>query len=153
LDAALIRNRDENGKLPIHIACRTNAPVDVLDLILKQDAATLLITDYTGALPIHDSCHGAVDYSSVRFLVEQGGDGSLAARNHHGALPLHFLCGSTNPSLSLVQFFIQSFPESVAAQTIAGQYPFMIAACKSSTASLSVVYELARVNPDVVIPK
>jgi hypothetical protein len=51
----LIRNRDESGKLPIYIACRTNAPVDALGLILKQDAATLHITDYTGTL---------------RFLVE-----------------------------------------------------------------------------------
>ena len=33
-----------------------------------------------------------------------------------------------------------------------GLYPVMIASCKSPTASLSVVYELARANPDLVIP-
>jgi hypothetical protein len=76
----------------------------------------------------------------------------LAARNHHGALPLHLLCGSTNPSLRTVQYMIRSFPESVAAQTNVGQYPFMIAACTSSTPSLSVVYELVRTKPNLVIP-
>ena len=152
LDPELIRDRDATGKLPIHIACQNKAPVDVLDLILKQDAATLHITDYTGALPINVCCHGAVDYSSVLFLVEHGGVSTLAACNHHGALPLHLLCESTNPSLRTVQYLIQSFRGSVAARTNAGHYPFMIAACESSTASLSVVYELDRTNPDLVVP-
>jgi hypothetical protein len=111
------------------------------------------VADSTGALPLHECCGGAVDDSSVRFLVEHGGVGTLAARNHHGALPLHLLCGSTHPSLRTVQYMIHSFPESVAAQTNAGQYPFMVAACESSTASLSVIYELARATPNVFLER
>ena len=153
LDTEQIRNRDESGKLPIHIACRNNAPVEVLALIVEQDPTTLHMADFTsGALPLHECCCGAVDDSSVIFLVEQGGVGTLAARNRNGALPLHVLCGSQNPSLRIVQFMIQSFSGSLAARTNAGRYPFMIAACESSTASLSVVYELVRTNPDLVIP-
>ena len=152
-EAEMVRTRDDSGKLPIHIACRTKASVEVLALVLERDAATLQMTDYTGALPLHECCCGVVDYSSVHFLVEQGGVGTLAARNHHGAMPLHVLCGSINPSLRTVQYMIQSFSGSVAAQTNAGQYPFMIAACESSTASLSVIYKLARTNPELVVPK
>ena len=152
LDTDLARNRDDGGKLPIHIACRKKAPVEFLARIAEQDAATLHMADYTGALPLHECCCGAVDDSSVRFLVEHGGVGTLSARNQEGALPLHLLCGSTNPSLRTVKYLIQFFSGSVAAQTNAGQYPFMIAACESSTASLSVVYELVRTNPDLVFP-
>ena len=152
LDPELIRSRDDSGKLPIHIACRNKAPVEVLALIAEQDAATLHLADSTGALPLHECCRGAVDDSSVRFLVEHGGVGTLAARNQDDALPLHLLCGSTNPSLRTVQYLIQSFPESVAALTKKGQYPFMVAACESSTASLSVLYVLVRTNPNLVIP-
>ena len=152
LDPELIRNRDDSGKLPIHIACRDTAPAEILALIVEHDATTLYIADSTGALPLHDCCSGTVDDSSVRFLVEHGGVATLAARNHQGALPLHNLCGSTNPSLRTVQYMIQSFSGSVAAQTNAGQYPFMIAACESSTASLSVLYALVRTNPDLVTP-
>ena len=151
LDPELVRTRDESGQLPIHIACRDKAPVEVLALIVEQDAATRQLADYLGALPLHVCCCGAVDDSSVRFLVEQGGVGTLAARNQEGSLPLHILCGSTNPPLRTIQYMIQSFSGSVAAQTNAGQYPFMIAACKSSTASLSVVYELVRTNPDLIV--
>ena len=153
LDTDLIRNRDENGKLPIHLACRTNAPVEVLSMLVEIDPATLHIADHAGALPLHECCCGVVDDLSVRFLVEQGGVGTLAARTREGALPLHVLSGSTNPSWRTVQYMIRYFPGSVAARTNAGYYPFVIAACESSTASLSVVYELVRANPDLVIPK
>ena len=150
----LIGTRDDSGKLPIHIACRNNAPVEVLNLLCELDATTLHMADDTGALPLHLSCcHGNVEYASVRFLVERGGVGTLNARNREGALPLHLLCGSTNPSLRTVQYIIQTFPGSVAARTNEGQYPFMIAACESSAASLSVVYEIVRANPSLVVPR
>ena len=151
-DAELVRNRDENGKLPIHIAGQANAPVEVLSMLVEMDLATLQIADDEGALPIHSLCGSGTpaEYASVRYLVEQGGVGTLAARNRNGALPLHVLCGSTNPSLRTVQYLIQSFPGSLAARTNAGRYPFMIAASEASLASLSVVYALVRANPSVL---
>ena len=126
--------------------------MEVLALLLEHDATTLHMANDTGALPLHKCCCGAVDDSSVRYLVEQGGVGTLSARNQEGSMALHVLCGSKNPSLSTVQYLIQSFPEALAAQTKAGQDPFMIAACASSTASLSVVYGLVRANPDLIVP-
>ena len=137
LDTELIRIRDDSGKLPIHMACRNNAPVEVVAMLVEMDPTALQLADYSGALPIHECCCGVVNDSSVRFLVErEGGVGTLAARNQEGAMPLHVLCGSTNTSLRSVQYLIQSYPGALAVHTNTGQYPFMIAACKSSTASL-----------------
>ena len=150
LDAELIRNQDQSGKLPIHIAGRANAPVEVLTGLVQLDSATLQIANHSGALPIHECCSGVVEYSCVRYLVEQGGVGTLAARNQQGALPLHTLCGSTNPPLRALQFLIKSFPGSVRARTNTGQYPVMRAACNTSTVSLSVVYELVRACPELL---
>ena len=151
LDTELIRNRDDSGKLPIHVACQANAPVEVLSMLTEMDTATLQIADYKGALPIHSLCGSLTpaEYASARFLVERGGVGTVAARNLDGALPLHLLCGSTNPCLRTVQYLIQSFPASVAVQTNSGQYPLMFAARDTSEASLSIVYELVRANPHV----
>ena len=151
LDVEQIRNRGEIGKLPIHMACQANAPVEVLSMLVEMDPTTLQIADYSGSLPIHSLCGSSspTEYASVRYLMEQGGVGTLATRNRNGALPLHVLCGSSNPSLRTVQYLVQSFPTSVTVQTNAGHYPFMIAACSSSTASLSVVYALVRANPSV----
>jgi hypothetical protein len=46
-------------------------------------------------------------------------------------------------------------PQSVAPNSLIhdpGLYPVMIASCKSPSAHLSVVYELARANTDSVVP-
>ena len=151
LGTELVRNRDDSGKLPIHVACETNAPVEVLALLSELDPATLHLADHSGALALHECCQGNVDYSSVRYLVEQGGVGTLAARNRQGVMPLHVLCGSINPSLRTVQNLMQAFPDAMATRTYAGQYPFLIAACETASASLSVVYELVRANPHLVV--
>ena len=149
LDAELIRNRDDSGKLPIHKACQANAPVAFISILAETEPTTLHFADYSGSLPIHSLCEGGkpAENGSVQYLVEQGGVGTLAARNRDGALPLHVLCGSSNPSLRTVQYLVQSFPGSVKAQMNSGQYPFMVAASETSTASLSVIYELVRANP------
>ena len=107
---------------------------------------------YSSALPLHECCRDMVDYSSVRYLVEQGGVGTVTARDREGALPLHVLCGSTNPSQQTIQYLKQSFPAAVETQTYSGQYPFMVAACKTATASLNVIYELVRAHPDLLVP-
>ena len=157
-DTEVIRKRDKSGNLPIHIACEANAPVEIFSLLVGMNSATLQIADRKGSLPIHLLCccgTTPTDDASVRYLVEQeGGVGTLVARNHKGALPLHNLVASTNPTLTTVQYLIQSFPGAVTARTAdEGLYPFMVAACDTSSASLSVVYELARANPSLVLPR
>ena len=154
----MIHKRDKSDKLPIHIACEANTPVEVLSMLVEMDRATLQIADRTGSLPLHLLCCNSAttptDDVSVRYLVEQGGVGTLTARNHKGALPLHNLVASTNPTLRTVQYLIQSFPEAVTAWTDdKGLYPFMVAACGASSASLSVVYELVRAHPSLVLTR
>ena len=53
VDAEWLRRRDNRGQLPIHIACQTNAPLEVLTLLVERDPATLRMEDDTGALPLH----------------------------------------------------------------------------------------------------
>jgi hypothetical protein len=86
----------------------------------------------------------------VTNLVEQGGVGTSSARNHKGALPLHALIASKNPSLRTVQYLIQSLPSAVTMRTNEDLYPFMVAACKASSASLSVAYEIVLANPNLI---
>ena len=159
VDEELLRRRDDNGRLPIHIACQTNAPVEVLATLVERDTATLLMADYTGELPVHDCCRcyrGATHcVNALQYLVDCGGVGTLAARNRDGALPLHVWCGAftTTPvtfTVPVVRYLMESFPGSVAMQTNAGQYPFMIAASK---ASLSVIYEIVRSSPLLAVPR
>jgi hypothetical protein len=47
---------------------------------------------------------------------------------------------------------ICKFPGAVIARMNDGRFPFMVAACETSSASLSVVYELVRPNPNLIVP-
>ena len=97
-------------KTAIHGAGQENAPVEVLSMLVEMDPATLQIADHhSGSLPIHLLCCSGTtpaEYCSVRYLVEQGGVGTLAARNRQGALPLHNLVASTNQAWRTVQYFV-----------------------------------------------
>ena len=160
VDAELFRIRDDLGRLPIHVACQTNAPVEVLAVLVELDPTTLHMADFSGDLPLHVWCRYYSDttdyFSALRYLVERGGGiDTLAASNRDGALPLHVLCGAStiataSLALPVVQYLIQSFRGSVAMSTSKGLYPFMIAA---NNASLSVVYEIVRANPVLAIPR
>ena len=161
VDEELLRQRDDSGKLPIHIACQAKAPVEVLTALVERDPATLHVADRAGCLALHECCCRFRDTkewtSALRFFVDRGGVGTLAARNRDGALPLHVLCGASTTTssqpLPLVQSLIQGFPGALSTRTNAGLYPFMIAASNSSLSSLCVLYEVVRANPVLVVPR
>ena len=160
VDEELLRQRDDSGKLPIHIACQAKAPVEVLTALVERDPATLHVADRAGCLALHECCCRFRDTmewtSALRFFVDRGGVGTLAARNRDGALPLHVLCGASTTTssqpLPLVQSLIQGFPGALSTRTNAGLYPFMIAASNSSLSSLCVLFEIVRANPVLVVP-
>ena len=104
LDHQVIRNRNDRGEFPIHVACRSNAPVEVLSTLVEIDPATLQIADHTGALPIHWLCGSGApaEYASVRYLVEQGGRDTDRSQS----------CGifATAPSVWIQQFILSNRP-------------------------------------------
>jgi len=54
LDAVLFQSRDDDGALPIHIACSLGADVETLQLIVEKGGVeTLHARDHNGDLPLH----------------------------------------------------------------------------------------------------
>ena len=104
-DTDSIRSQDGNRALPIHIACRANAPMKVLCFLVEQDAAMLYMMDSAGSLPIHAACRGGASLEKFKFLIEKGGVGTLCARDNQCALPLHVLCQS-QPSVDVVKYLL-----------------------------------------------
>ena len=159
IDKKMLRRRDANGRLPIHIACQSNAPVEFLVTLVERDPDTLCMADHAGKRPLFKFLRRFRDTpdfaGALRWLVDRGGVGTLAARNQNGALPLHEILRrppitKAGVSLSVVQYLIQGFPRSVNMRTNAGLYPFMMA---SSNASLSVLYEIIRAFPGLLVPR
>ena len=146
-DTDSIRSQDGNRALPIHIACRANAPMKVLRFCVEQYEAMLYMMDSAGYLPIHAACLGGASLDKFKYLVEKGGVGTLGARDNQCALPLHLLC-QTQPSVDVVKYLLKMYPLSVSEKTSTGALPFMLA-CEC-WASESVLQELLTAHPEAL---
>jgi len=121
--------RDEHGNLPIHIASRNGAPVEVVRLLAEQDAATLHMQDRSGALPIHIACcqkSSAVEM--LQWLMEQD-VGALCTRTSSGALPIHVAC-LARASIEVFSFLLEQDPRMLQERDRSGALPIHLA-CRS----------------------
>ena len=153
--ATTFRTRDNTGALPLHIACRVGASIEILRLFVQAYAAALQTTDNNGDRPLHAACQAdspsldldAPSLESIRFVVEQDPT-AVQAANNDGALPVHLLCGS-RPSVQAVQYLVGLFQGSLEVRTHQGDLPLMLA-CKASS-SESVLQVLLTAYPDALI--
>jgi len=144
-----MRQRDTNtGATPFHVACRSAAPVEILELLweLYPDAGNS--ADNSGSLPLHCACQADVPSLAVlRFLLERN-PAAVRALDNSGALPLHRLCRRANPDDNAVRLLLAEYEGSVSVRTNNGDLPFTVA-CKSR-ASPSAVLILLKANPDAL---
>jgi len=148
LPAESIRSRNDDGSLPLHVACRKGTPLGYIRLLARKHSAALQTPDTTGALPLHIACQTATPLSLglIRFLVEQE-PAALHTPNNVGALPFHLLCGASDPPLDVLKYLMRTDPESLrAAMTNAGALPVMMA----GQASLRFILELLMACPDAL---
>ena len=145
-----VRSCGIEGRLPIHVACRQNAPLFWIQWLADQDLPTLRIQDRPhGSLPIHDACsHGAAPLNVMQFLVNRGGVDTLRVRDSGGNMPLHLLSASGNPAFESIKYLITSCGLAVQARTSSGDFPIFLA-CASS--SLSVIFALLESDPEFVL--
>ena len=154
--ANCFRSGDNDGALPLHIACQVGAPVDILRLLVQAFAAAFQIADGNGGLPLHTACKGAApSLELIRYVVEQDPN-AVQAANNDGALPLHLLCGSrlhllsrSKPSVQTVQYLLGMFQGALAMRTHRGDLPLMVA-CKAYC-SESVLQVLLTAHPEALV--
>jgi len=143
-----IRTGDDERAMPVHISCRSNAPIDVTRFLIDQDEVVLQISDDTGSLPLHAACESeGVSLGNIELLLERGGIGTLCARNRNGALPLHVLC-EAKPSVDKVKFVVRSYLKAASIRLDDGSLPVMLAVTSSS--SEEVIYELLKNYPEAL---
>lgn len=95
---AALRCRDENGYLPVHLACQCGVNAETMAFLVEWDTETLHICDASEAnnLPIHMVAGGQSAHPErldvLKVLVEHGGAAAmLGARNAQGYQQLHLL--------------------------------------------------------------
>jgi len=150
-DPDCIHERDNSGDLLLHVACRKvrrrPAVFQAIQYLVEQDPATLHISNNDGALPIHLTCQSGASLQAVKHLVEDnGGAGTLCARDSNGALPLHGLCGSTESALETIEYLAKAYFAALSTQNSNGALP-LHALCQTPHPLLKAVEFLIRLYP------
>jgi len=146
-DGNLMHHQDNTGALPLHVACRTDAPVEILELLLQEHPGAVRIADNSGSLPMHVTCQADAPSRAVLQLLLDRSPTALRARDHAGALPLHCLCAS-NPPVDALELLLRACHGSVAERNNNNDLPFTVA-CKTR-ASIGVCLVLLRAHPDAL---
>lgn len=84
------------GLSPLHLACRYNAPTDVIHALLDidpQQARCYALDGPGGAhLPIHAACRTGASIDTINALLESYPEGASRPDGNDGRLPLHLEC-------------------------------------------------------------
>ena len=131
---------DDERCLPVHIACRSGASLDVVRCLVEDWPESLRWTNKGGSLPLHTACSNKADLSVVKYLISAFPKATGIA-NNYGWLPLHCACAHSASS-EVISLLVQSDDKSSRVATYGqGDYPLHLAC--SGPSSLEVIYWLA----------
>jgi len=142
-DSNLMLQADDTGALPFHIACRTVAPVQILDFLWDAPLEVPDVPANGNAFPIHFACQAkSPSLEVLDFLLDRDFSGrNLRERDSTGALPLHVLCES-NPSLEALQVLLEEYHEAARTQDNEGALPLhRLCGAKPSVDAVKVLLE------------
>jgi hypothetical protein len=129
-------------RLPLHIACQNNAPLSVIEALLKHDHKNEAIhsKDSLGRLPLHYACsHGAP--AQVVEVLLQACPASAGCVDHNEWLPIHVAC-RFGDNEQVIRLLIKALPESLYIMTKKGSTPLMCAKKVVDTRHKAVVQVL-----------
>jgi len=87
-----IQAPNNNGSLPLHIACQYHESASVVDYLLGLEGggSSLTAVDLEDNTALHYACRGA-KYDTIALLLEKYDAVSVSKLNVHGKLPIHLL--------------------------------------------------------------
>ena len=138
----------KNGMLPLHYACKRNAPLEVLEFLIQQYPASVKEKDNQGKLPLHYACKNNAPIQVLEFLVQQYPDSFKEKSYYCKRLPLHFACMNNAP-LEVLEFLVQRYPDSVMEKEYWGKLPLHLA--WENNAPLQVLEFLVQQYPDAAL--
>jgi len=146
-DEDVLRVKDRNGRLPLHVAAKRGAPVEILNRLMFPCAVN--VPDHFGSLPIHYACEAKSPLRTIQYLVRKGGAGMLRKPNMEGCLPLHSILKTESTSHQIpfetIQYLVNAYPESLMLRTRHGDLPITMAGASSS---LETIFFLMRQRPE-----
>ena len=128
---------------PLHIACESGAPIQIIKLLLSaHPPAAQIIGGLYDRLPLHcllaaTTINTIPSESIVATLIETF-PGACRVTDKNGNLPIHLACQAANVSDAIFTSILSMYPEGAYARNTSGQYPLHIAAANKDTPTKKV---------------
>jgi hypothetical protein len=108
------------GRVPLHIACHSNASLECIQVLVDHYPDASIEQDIIGRVPLHYALSNGASYDIVKALISAasmvvGGNGKrhvCSVADFNGWLPIHVACfmGASAPVLALI---VNAYPEGV----------------------------------------
>jgi len=104
---------DTSGRLPLHEACRSGAPLGTIQFLVAEagGAGILCARDYNGALPLHLLCKTHPSLDAIKFMVRSY-IRSASIKADDGDLPV-MVAAKCSASESVVLYLSLAYPQGV----------------------------------------
>jgi len=109
------------NRLPLHCACRKNANIDIVRLLVDRDKDALLEPDSLGRLPLHYALSNGADEQIITLLLLRD---PISAKgvDERGWTPLHVAC-NVGASMKVIQLMLHANREAIVMKTKKGSTP------------------------------
>ena len=121
IDQTVVRERNEEGELPIHSAVVYESTA-FCRVLIDAYPQSLRVRSNNGKLPIHETCQlGRVDTVDTILYMLDIDQTVLIERNEEGELPIHH--EDAYKSTAFCKILIDAYPESLRVRTNNGELP------------------------------
>jgi ankyrin repeat protein len=145
VDPEIVQVTDNQGYLPLHMACEKNAHFDVIKILIDQYPQGVMEKDRYRALPLIYSCKINAHLDVTKLLIDAYPEG-VKKVDRYGYLPLHYAV--ENDAFDLITLLIDMYPEGLKTKENKGYLPLHMS-CKNNI-SIGTIKLLLDVYPDGV---
>eukprot|EP00804_Cyclotella_cryptica_P018791 CCRYP_021184-RA/>CCRYP_021184-RA protein AED:0.04 eAED:0.04 QI:227/1/1/1/1/1/3/950/373 len=134
LQKAVLMTFDDSRRLPIHLACDKNAPIEILRCFLDADVGkvSIRVPDKWGDLPLHTAC-SRHQTEVVKLLVDSDvTKKTIHTKADNGSLPLHTAIRYKAPA-SVVHLLLENNESTLLEPGPYNQLPLHVACRNSAT--------------------
>jgi hypothetical protein len=108
------------GRVPLHIACHSNASIECIQVLVMHNPAASIEQDIIGRVPLHYALSNGASYDVVQILMnaaeqvngQEGVRRVCSIQDFNGWLPIHVACfmGASAQVLSMI---VDAYPEGI----------------------------------------
>ncbi|RYH26009.1 ankyrin repeat domain-containing protein [archaeon] len=136
-----LREKDVNGKLPLHIAAELNVSKDLIILLIGKYSHALMAADNNGMLPIHHLAKVCTELNVYQEVVNHYPE-CFKMKDQDGWLPIHH-AARDNQEVLVIQYLVRLYAGGLCIRTLHSSLPLHCAA-HNNTSSAAVKYLISQ---------